>query len=150
MPARTSGSDPVSPDRHAAVAATIEAIDMMELEELRDLWNSHFGTPPPLRSLDLMRLTLGWRLQARAWGGIDAGMRRRLKVRAPDAPRAPDLAPGTVISRTWQGVTCEVEVRKEGFVWNGETWPSLSAVATAITGTRWNGPRFFGLRGIRS
>jgi len=57
-----------------------------------------------------------------------------------------DVRPGTVLGREWNGRMQRVAVRADGFAWNGKTYPSLSQVAFAITGTRWNGPRFFGLR----
>ena len=61
--------------------------------------------------------------------------------------RTRDLSPGTVLTREWGGHRQCVIVRDEGFVWAGRTYSSLSEIAKAITGTRWNGPRFFGLRG---
>jgi hypothetical protein len=65
--------------------------------------------------------------------------------RAVDLDRR-DLKPGTVLSREWKGQMQRVAVLADGFAWNGKTYPSLSKVAFSITGTRWNGPRFFGLR----
>lgn len=119
----------------------------MSLAELRTLWSQHFGTPPELRSTDLMRLVLSWRLQARVHGGLDAAMRRKLRRKTmADPASAIALEIGSVLHREWQGKAYEVEVVDSGFRWNGQTHASLSAVATAITGTRWNGPRFFGLR----
>ena len=61
-------------------------------------------------------------------------------------PRIADVRPGTSLRREWNGHMQRVTVLAEGFAWNGKTYPSLSQVAFAITGTRWNGPRFFGLR----
>jgi hypothetical protein len=60
--------------------------------------------------------------------------------------RTAEIRPGTTLSREWNGQMQRVAVLAEGFVWDGDTYPSLSQVAFAITGTRWNGPRFFGLR----
>ena len=62
------------------------------------------------------------------------------------ARRTTDLRPGTVLGREWNGQMHQVAVLADGFAWNGKTYPSLSKVASAMTGTRWNGPRFFGLR----
>lgn len=94
-----------------------------------------------------MRLMLSWRLQARVHGGLDAAIRRRLRRKTMvDPASAIDLEVGSSLSRQWQGQTFVIKVADEGFEWNGETYSSLSAVATAITGTRWNGPKFFGLR----
>lgn len=94
-----------------------------------------------------MRLTLSWRLQARVHGGLDATLRRRLRrPTRTDPGSAIDLEVGTVLTREWQGRSHVVEVVVEGFQWDNKTHGSLSAVARAITGTNWNGPRFFGLR----
>jgi hypothetical protein len=60
--------------------------------------------------------------------------------------RIADVRPGTVLGREWKGRMQRVAVLADGFAWNGKTYPSLSQAAFAITGTRWNGPRFFGLR----
>ena len=62
------------------------------------------------------------------------------------ARRAVNLRPGTVLAREWNGQKQRVAVLADGFAWNGKTYPSLSKIAFAITGTRWNGPKFFGLR----
>jgi hypothetical protein len=139
-------SAPPVNDRAARLAATLTAIDTMQLDALRALWAQHFGTPPALRSVELMRLVLGWRLQARTWGGIDGAMRRKLKRRTTIDASSIELDTGTTLTREWQGQTYTIEVIEDGFRWEGETYPSLSAVASAITGTRWNGPKFFGLR----
>lgn len=61
-------------------------------------------------------------------------------------PEGRDLGIGAVLRRTWQGRTIEVIVEQDGFRWEDKTYPSLSAIARTATGTRWNGPRFFGLR----
>lgn len=119
----------------------------MNLAELRKLWAEHFGTPPELRSADLMRLMLSWRLQARVHGGLDGAMRRKLRRKTmADPTSAIDLEIGSTLRREWQGKAYEVAVEDGGFRWEHNSYASLSAVATAITGTRWNGPKFFGLR----
>jgi hypothetical protein len=119
----------------------------MNLAALRGTWSQHFGTPPQLRSIDLLRLMLSWRLQARVHGGLDAAMRRKLRRKTTNDPcSAIDLEVGSKLCREWQGKAYEVLVVDKGFRWQGQTFVSLSALATAITGTRWNGPRFFGLR----
>jgi hypothetical protein len=119
----------------------------MDLNALRSFWAGNFGTPPELRSTDLMRLVLSWRLQARVHGGLDAATRRKLRRKTiADPVSAIDLEVGSKLCREWQGRTYEVEVVDSGFCWQGRTYASLSAAARAITGTRWNGPKFFGLR----
>ena len=109
----------------------------------------------PDASVLLFRL-LAYRLQAQRLGDLD-GETRRLLDHAPtpeaagrNAVRAStavaSVRAGTILTREWNGQMHRVSVLAEGFAWNGKTYPSLSNVAFAITGTRWNGPRFFGLR----
>ncbi len=137
-------------DRIERLTATLRAIEAMNLEELRALWQAHFGPPPALRSVDLMKLVLSWRLQARTYGGLDPALRRKLKSKSAADAATADLAVGTVLIRDWQGQCVKVTVEEAGFRWGDQTYPSLSAVASAVTGTRWNGPRFFGLRGAKA
>jgi len=89
---------------------------------------------------------LAWRLQAERDGGMETSVRRAM--RRPGASRGlAALPPGARLSREWKGVRHDVIVEKEGRLrWGGGVYNSLSEVARAITGTRWNGPRFFGLR----
>lgn len=124
----------------------ISALDALDLDGLRRAWARQFGTPPPLRSVDLLRIMLGWRIQVRMEGGLDKDTRRKLKRKAAIEAEGLDLGAGTTITRNWQGRTYTIHVEERGFRWENELYPSLSAVARAITGTRWNGPRFFGMR----
>lgn len=114
------------------------------LQDLRKEWEQRYGAAPRLRSPDLLRRMLAWRIQADTYGGLDVATRKRLAGQAGGAESL--LAEGTVITREWRGEKHAVEVANDGFLYNGERWKSLSEVARAITGTRWNGPRFFGLR----
>jgi phosphatidylserine/phosphatidylglycerophosphate/cardiolipin synthase-like enzyme len=112
-------------------------------------------TSPHLPRHLLFRI-LAYRLQADRLGDLDVESRRLLDGAGPpeDAgKRAVDLnrptaelRPGTMLAREWNGRMHRVAVLADGFAWNGRTYPSLSKIALAITGTRWNGPRFFGLR----
>ena len=133
-------------ERSATLSATLSAIEKMELNALRVVWAQNFGTPPELRSPQLMRLVLSWRLQARAHGGLDAATKRKLRRKTIIEAATVQLDVGSTLRREWQGRVYDIRVVEDGFRWEGETYPSLSAVASAITGTRWNGPRFFGLR----
>lgn len=128
------------------IADDIKGLATLGLDDLRTVWRRHFGPPPTLRSAPLLRLMLAWRLQAAVSGGLDPEAKRRLARSGPVQAEGLDLGPGTVLRREWQGAIVEVHVEAEGFRWQGALYPSLSAVAKAITGTRWNGPRFFGLR----
>ena len=128
------------------MAQQVARLETQGLEDLRSLWRTRFGDPPRIRSPELLRLMLAWRLQASVWGGLDATTRRRLK--APSVGEGPTdgLPLGARVAREWKGEVHAVTVVVDGYLWRGQTHTSLSAVARAITGTRWNGPRFFGLR----
>jgi hypothetical protein len=128
------------------VREEVESLRALDLEGLRSRWRERYGIPPALRSVELLRHLLAWRIQAEAIGGLDAKTRRLLKTRAPVRREGRSLGVGARITRQWQGRTIEVVVEQEGFRWDGKRYASLSAIATEIAGTRWNGPRFFGLR----
>lgn len=124
----------------------VQALDRLDLEGLRQVWRGRYDEPPPLRSVDLLRLILAWRIQAQALGGLDPKTRRQLKRRGALEAEGLSLGVGALLKREWQGGVVEVEVAQDGFRWEGRVYRSLSAVATAIAGVKWNGPRFFGLR----
>lgn len=128
------------------IEALVEQITAMELDELRALWRRRYGAPPALRSLPIMRMQLAWRVQADAYGGLDTATRKALARKGAVEPEGKELGIGARLTRNWKGKRIEVVVEEEGFRWEGELYPSLSATARAITGIRWNGPRFFGLR----
>ena len=130
----------------SSVDRDVQALEALDLRGLRAVWTSRFGRAPKLRSVELLRLMLAWRLQAKARGGLDVATRRLLDGRGPVAPEGRSLGLGAVLRRPWQGRTIEVIVEADGFRFDGTLHPSLSAIALAVTGTRWNGPRFFGLR----
>lgn len=136
------------------LAAEIAQLDGLGLEELRNLWRDRIGSPPYFASTEVTRLWLAWELQAKARGGFDPATCRRLKQLCMpakgDAHSTPTastaLKPGTVLTREWGGKTHRVMVLENGFAWAGQNYRSLSEVATRISGTRWSGPRFFGLK----
>ena len=128
------------------IVLEVEALERLDLEGLRSLWRHRYGVPPRLRSVELLRLSLAWRLQAEAFGGLDRETHRQLRRRGPVHAEGLELGAGAKLRREWRGRVVEVEVQADGFRWDGRIYASLSAVATAIAGTRWNGPRFFGLR----
>jgi hypothetical protein len=133
----------------AALDAQVCAIEQMALEELRVAWSERYGAPPPLRSVPILRQLLAYRVQADALGGLDEASRRRLARSGPVEPEGLHLGSGARLTRRWQGREVTVMVEEQGFRWEGTLFPSLSAAATAIAGSRWNGPRFFGLREAR-
>lgn len=126
----------------------IAKIESAGLDELRRLWGQRFGAPPPLRSVPITRMVLAWRIQSEALGGLDESTRRMLVRTGTPEPEGRHLGIGARLARNWKGRRIEVVVEENGFRWEGRLFPSLSAAATAIAGSRWNGPRFFGLREI--
>jgi len=129
----------------------------LDVGELRNRWHTVFGRrPQPHLPRRLLFRVLAYRLQIDQLGDLDGECRRLLDSsetpetagqRAVDlGRRTVKLRPGTVLGREWNGRMHRVAVLADGFAWNGKTYPSLSNVAFAITGTRWNGPKFFGLR----
>lgn len=129
-----------------AITEEVRALDHLDLEGLRAEWRRRYGPPPKVRSPELVRLSLAWRIQAQAYGGLDVVTRRRLR-QSPGAPaRSDHLGVGARITREWRGVIHEVERVAGGLRWNGTVYSSLSAVARAISGVKRNGPQFFGLR----
>jgi hypothetical protein len=124
----------------------IDELEHLDLEGLRSVWKDRYGQPPSLRSNQLLRLMLAWRLQAEAFGGLEQSVVAQLNRSGPVKAEGLELGVGAILRRRWKGRTVEVVVEEKGFRWEGKTFVSLSAVATAIAGSRWNGPRFFGLR----
>ena len=136
----------------------------LDLKALRIHWRNAFGKPAPehLTRFLLFRI-IAYRLQADRLGDLDAETLKVLKQaagqEAPASALSKTLArldqrrsappPGTVLVREWNRKSHRVMVMPDGFAWNGKTFDSLSQVALAITGTKWNGPRFFGLRDKR-
>jgi hypothetical protein len=131
------------------LAGEIARLDTLDLAALRALWHERAGTRLPLRSPELLRLLLAWRLQAAALGGLDPETRRRLRRRGRVQAEGLELGVGARLRREWRGTIVEVQVEADGFRWKDRVYPSLSAAATAIAGSRWNGPKFFGLRSAR-
>lgn len=130
----------------ASLEDEVEALEAFDLEQLREFWERRWGGAPKLRSLELMRLQTAWRMQAEVLGGLDEQTRRQLKRTGPVRAEGLALGPGAKLRREWQGKVVEVTVEEGGFRFGDRLFASLSAAATEIAGTRWNGPRFFGLR----
>jgi hypothetical protein len=128
----------------------------LTMKELRQRWLKAFGKPPPARaSRDLLGLGISWHIQSKRFGGLDRAARERIADlvadfwggRAPGiTPRRPVLNPGVTLVREWSGRTFQVQVLEKGFLYDHKVWGSLSEIAREITGARWNGPKFFGLR----
>ena len=142
-------------ERRASLQSNLEAVATARLPDLREIWREGLGEEPPaLRSREVVRRMLAYRLQEAVHGGLSAAARRKLadietRRTAPSktAPRpAIRLGSGAVLIREWKGARHEVHVVSGGYLHEAQTYKSLSEVARAITGTRWNGPLFFGLR----
>ena len=129
-----------------AVEQLVDEIEALNLDGLRAFWRTRYGAPPPLRSEPIIRQLLAWRVQAQAVGGLDAETRKALARSGPVQPEGQHLGVGARLTRIWKGREITVVVEEKGFRWDDQLFPSLSAAATAIAGSRWNGPRFFGLR----
>ena len=130
----------------ADIPAEVERIGGLTLPALRALWTERYGDPPTLRSVPILRQLLAWRIQAEVFGDLDRPTRRALERKGLGEAEGLALGTGARLTRVWQGRIHAVIVEAEGFCWEGRMYRSLSAVATAIAGSRWNGPRFFGLR----
>jgi hypothetical protein len=128
----------------------ITDIDAMDRPALITAWSEVFGTPVPKRlSIPFLRRFLAFEVQAQHLGGLPKGFVEQLgkadKEKA--GARSPALKPGGRLIREWNGATHTVDVVEGGFIWNSRRYTSLSAIARALTGARWSGPRFFGLKG---
>ena len=141
-----AGRDAVGPER--SVVRDLAHLETLQIEQLRALWRRRFRTDPPLvQSGDLVRRMIAWRIQADAFGDLDAGTLSKIRqLRRPDRSALPmSLKAGTVLIREWRGVEHRLLVLDRGFEHRGARYKSLTQVARLITGTRWSGPRFFGL-----
>lgn len=142
----------------ADLAERLAALSKLTYADLRSEWRRLYRAHPPQKiSRDLLELAIAWKLQERALGGLSPATKRRLSDLTTTLEskgdltkaRALKLKPGVRLLREWGGHTHEVLVTEDGFLWQGQSWRSLSAIAGAITGTHWSGPRFFGLEKTR-
>jgi hypothetical protein len=136
------------------VRVEVETLRSLGKDELRARWTKMFGkAPPPALTKDLLGRMIAWRIQEQFYGGHDKATLRLLDRLARGETTKPSIAQrlraGTVLMREYRGVRHTVTVTSDGFIWRDERFSSLSAVARAITGTSWNGRRFFGLRAER-
>ena len=137
-----------------AIIAQVAELPTLPTPKLKALWRELHGTDAPPYNRTFLVRRLAYRIQELAFGGLSVKAERRLddlvdELDGKKKPKPKDMtAPivGTKLIREWQGVLHEVTARADGFEWQGRRFQSLSSVARAITGTRWNGPLFFGLR----
>jgi hypothetical protein len=138
-----------------AVETELGRLPTTPIADLRKRYRDLFRTEPPKAfGPDLLRRSIAQRIQEKAYGTFSASTRRLLDQLVRAAMAKPNgrlelprrIKPGSELVRTWKGQTHRVTVMAAGFVRNGKTFASLSEIASEITGTKWNGPRFFGLR----
>jgi hypothetical protein len=142
---------PVDP----AVEAELERLPSKPIAELRKRYVELFQAEPPKAfGPDLLRRSIAQQIQEKAYGGLSQATRRLLDQLVKAAIAKPNgrlemprrIKPGSELVRTWKGESHRVMVMADGFAYGGKTFASLSEIASDITGTNWNGPRFFGLR----
>ncbi len=155
-----STSAPISASDRSAIAGLVAELPDLDQAQLCLRWRNHLGgTAPAHLPRWLMARVLAYRLQAVCHGDLDRATLRRLRrsgggpegaepfaAREPATRDGASLRPGALLVREWKGQMQHVMVLEEGLAWNGASYTSLSQVAKAITGTNWNGHRFFGLR----
>lgn len=144
-------SGPVDPE----IEAEINRLLSLPKAELRVRYQALFKSEPPKAfGPDLLRRSIAYRIQEQAYGGLDPATRRLLNNLMAQQAKSKDgrivvprrIKSGAVLVRVWKDQSHRVMVLEEGFAYAGKTYASLSEVARLITGARWNGPRFFGLR----
>ena len=142
----------------SALVREIEELQTATSANLKERWRALYRSEPPRRiSRDLLIRALAYRIQEKALGGLKPSTCRLLTKVAADASARrpiqvtpePSLKPGTVLLREWHGTLHQVIVRENGIVFDGKQYKSLSQVAYRITGTKWSGPLFFGLKANR-
>ncbi len=143
-------------DDNAQVLARLAALKAMSVRELKADWAKLFGTEAPNNSRPFLEQRLAYRIQELTFGGLSKPARQLLDALADEVegkkvrksvisdPRNPVI--GTRLVREWNGVEHVITVLRDGFDWQGQRYKTLSAIARKITGTQWNGYRFFGLR----
>jgi Protein of unknown function (DUF2924) len=138
------------------LASQLDQLRQLNAEELREQWQTLFGAdPPPKLRSSLLAQAIAYRLQEKALGGLKPATLRLLERIADDAtvrrqvsttPEKIRVSTGTVLIREWHGTQHQVTVLKDGFLYRAKRFRSLSRIARAITGSRWSGPLFFGLK----
>lgn len=151
MSQATSSMKPADP----VVEAELDRLVKEPVAALRLRYRELFrSAPPPAFGPDLLRRSIAQRIQEKAYGGLSRPTQRLLDQLAKTIVAKPNnqlelprrIKPGSELVRTWKGKTYRIVVLETGFAYDGNTYASLSEIASLITGTRWNGPRFFGLR----
>ena len=141
-------------DLSAMVEAELDQLRLMPIAGLRALWRTKFKYDPPKAfGPDLLRRSIAQKIQENAYGGLDRATARLLNQLIAQHAKTPGkivlprrIKSGAILVREWKGKSHRVTIVPGGFTYDGKTFDSLSQIARLITGSRWNGPRFFGLR----
>ena len=144
----------MSADLNEQIEAELDRLRSLRIVELRALWRARFKSDPPEAfGPDLLRRSLAHKIQENAFGGLDPKTARLLNQLIVQHRKTPGkivlarrIKAGAVFVRQWKDQSHRVTVLQDGFAYDGKTYDSLSQIARMITGSRWNGPRFFGLR----
>jgi len=144
----------MSEDMNGVIEAELKRLHSMPIVELRALWRAKFKSDlPKAFGPDLLRRSIAYKIQEDAYGGLDRATARLLKGLMAQLAKSNGgivlprrIKPGAILVRHWKGQSHRVTVLEDGFAYQGKPYESLSEIARLITGTRWNGPKFFGLR----
>ena len=147
----------MSEDVNAVIEAELERLHSMQIVELRALWRAKFKSDSPKAfGPDLLRRSIAYKIQEDAYGGLDRATTRLLKTLMVQFAKSKGrivlprrIKPGAILVRHRKGQSHRVTVLENGFAYQGKAYESLSEIARLITGTRWNGPKFFGLRAAK-
>jgi len=141
------------------MSTSFEPDTLPDMTQLRHEWSRLYGCkPPPRARREFLHLAIEWHHQAKHQGGLRRADRETVnalveKVKQGSKPQLQvprdNLLPGAILMREWNGQHYEAHVTEKGFLFRGKNWKSLSQIAREITGARWNGPAFFGLRSKR-
>jgi Protein of unknown function (DUF2924) len=150
-----SAQQPTKLGTDPAIEAELGRLPTTPIADLRKRYSELFRAQPPQAfGPDLLRRSIAQRIQEKAYGGLPRTTQRLLDQLVKQALAKPNgrlqlprrIKPGSELVRRWKGKSYRVTVTADGFAYDGKTFSNLSEIASAITGTRWNGPRFFGLR----
>jgi hypothetical protein len=154
-----SAQQPTKLGTDPAIEAELGRLPTTPIADLRKRYCELFRAEPPKAfGPDLLRRSIAQRIQEKAYGGLSRTTQRVLDQLVKQALAKPNgrlqlprrIKPGSELVRSWKGKSYRVTVTADGFAYDGKTFSNLSEIASAITGTRWNGPRFFGLRSASS